>query len=90
MNKTLKKFSKLALLADLARESAEDLHEDWLGEFGRSDAMINLAETERSGKSLNDAVAYRDFLWQVKVLMNQLEALNSDAILSNKENFESL
>ncbi len=88
MNPAQKKFQRLAVLADIARETSEALNDEWNDEFGKSDAMINLAELEKSGIKLNNALAYRDYLWQIRQLLNQLEALGSNVLIGADTNFE--
>jgi hypothetical protein len=86
MNSTLKKFYQFTAVADMLRDQSEELNELITKELGRTDEALNFSELERSGKKLDEAIAYRDYLWQMKHLIDQVEGLNSDKLVIPDQN----
>lgn len=77
-----KKFLQFATIADMLKDQAESMNEIWAKELTRTDELLIFSEIEKSGKRLDEIINYRDYLWQMKHLIDQVESLCSDKVAS--------
>lgn len=88
MNSIQKKFLRFATLADSLRDQSEEMSEILTRELEKTDGLLNFAELQQKGIKLDQAIAYRDYLWQFRHLIIQVESIPTDGLIENLHTIE--